>query len=417
MRILYLPEDYFEWLATWQQTNEQEPFSHPGYVSLYADKKTTACAAVYDCDNGRVFYPFLLRDLRKESFWTLDTSGNYGAFDIVSPYGYGGAELIYQGINQASVLSASSSHADGPKPIEQAAGQKIIGESATKPSHGEKENIFRGFFKAFGKWAASEGVVSEFVRFSLFSDARPYYYGTVQQNNINVVCRLIHGSGHAANERQRKSLQAVWHGLPEQYAEEAGMQEAALWSSFKPKVRWMVKKALKNGLTVEEDAEGYRREDFLRVYHATMDRLAASSFYYFDHSYFNGLQVSLKGRFRYFHALWDGVVVSSLLALCSNSRVYLFLLGGLQEYFHLSGNNLVQWYSIMWAQKQGFEEYILGGGFKPYDGIFNFKKSFSPDGLVPFHTGKMIFDKETYLKLKANHPNPVTDYFPEYRSP
>lgn len=416
MRILKLPSDYNEWLTLWKQSQEKEPFSHPGYVALYADEKTAACAAVHEDDEGKVFYPFLLRDLRKEAFWPEKYSGEpqadaqvkdqpklqdarhhgkrmTGAFDIISPYAYGGPELI------CSKPELKSSK-----------------EKKPETSHEAKEKLYPAFYKAFDAWARETGVVSEFVRFSLFSDARPYYYGTLEPNNVNVVCRLQQSNDKADKTKIRQKLHSQRYGLPPGYAEDANEQGYGVWAGFRPKVRWMARKALKKGLMVVEDASGTRQADFLRVYYATMDRLNARAFYYFDKAYFDGLQAALGGRFRYFHTVYKGNIVSSLLALCSNSRVYLFLLGGLHEYFHLSGNNLVLFHSIMWAQKNGYQDYVFGGGYKPYDGIFNFKKSFAPNGLVPFYTGKMVFDKEAYRLLKATHPQPSSDFFPEYRS-
>ena len=58
---------------------------------------------------------------------------------------------------------------------------------------------------------------------------------------------------------------------------------------------------------------------------------------------------------------------------------------------------------------------------KKNDGIYIYKKSFSPHGDVPFYIGKQIYNKKIYEELlqlsgvKSN--NLENDYFPLYRKP
>jgi hypothetical protein len=56
----------------------------------------------------------------------------------------------------------------------------------------------------------------------------------------------------------------------------------------------------------------------------------------------------------------------------------------------------------------------MGSGYKPHDGIFAFKKSFAPEGVVPFYTGKMVFDPVTYQQLTGT-AEAGEGYFPDYR--
>lgn len=369
MNVYYAdtPDDYADWLDAWHRSEGQEPFAHPAYAGLWADDKTRACAAVYVDGQGTVLLPFLLRDISREPFWSPDVGP---AFDLITPYGYGGPVAVWP---------EGAERNDAPNRWE-GSQQEVEGRSPKA----EREKVFRDFYKAFAEWAHTHDVVSEFVRFSLFSKARPWYYGTVEHHNDNVVARL-------------------------------DVTKETLWRSFRRKVRYRVGAARRKGLVVEEDDSGTCLEEFIDVYYMTMDRLGAKQFYYFDNLFFRKLIRELPGQFRFFYARNEGQIVASLLVLCGSQRVYSFLSGGKARYFHLSGNDMLQVHSMQWAQQQGYKEYVLGGGLSRGDGIFVFKEAFAPKGIVPFYTGKMVFDTEKYRLLCKAAGKSENGFFPAYR--
>lgn len=341
-----------QWLTLWQGSPDQSPFAHPGYLSLWEDGKTRAMAAVHRVTGGYVFYPFLLRDLRQEPFWSDTTSGS-GAFDITSPYGYGGPEWI---------PDAGTPHASAEA----------------------KEQHYRDFYDAFRRWAYENKVVSEFIRFCLFTEARTAYPGTVEHNNDNVVVDLT--------------------GSPDE-----------AWKAFHSKVRKNVRTAIRNNLTTLHDTEGQHFDEFLKVYYHTLDRRKASDFYYFSKPWFEKLCRQLNGRCSLFHVMYNDQVIASELVLCSRSRIFSFLGGTLHTHFQLRPSDFLKYTIMQWGREAGYQQFVIGGGHKPHDGIFAFKKSFTPEGVFPFHTGKMIFDPETYQTLTASAQ---TDkgFFPAYRT-
>jgi CelD/BcsL family acetyltransferase involved in cellulose biosynthesis len=336
MRIYFadIPDGHAAWLRLWERSDGREVFAHPGYAGLWADDRTRACAAVYESNGARVLYPFLLRDITKEPFGR-PVAGP--AFDVISPYGYGGPAAVWP-------------------------------RGSAVPSDGEKEKLYKGFYAAFHAWAAENHVVSEFVRFSLFSEARPWYDGHVAHHNDNIVARL---------------------DVP---AEE-------LWRGFRHKVRKNVRTAREHGLRVVADERGERLEDFLKVYHDTMKRRRASQAYFFSSGFFRGLLEGVPGGAVFFHVLSDGQVVASELVLCARGRVYSFLGGTLRNFYPMRPGDLLKVHIMEWAREKGFREFVIGGGYRPHDGIFAFKRAFAPDGIVPFFVGKRVFDPEKYRRL------------------
>lgn len=346
------------WLQLWQ-ASEREPFAHPAYMELYAGQDAAARCALYENVTGQVFYPFLLRNIpRKNGRMPSGTP----AFDIISPYGYG-----------------------GPLLVEKPAKNRMMdaGNTAQAIKNEQKTALFNDFYRNFHQWAQQNHIVSEFVRFSLFSQAREHYFGRVEHNNDSVVCNL-----------QRS--------------------QEALWKSLQPKVRRRVRSALKQGLMIEQDVRWASLNDFVEVYHATMRRLNAKPFYYFPKPFFESLKAALGEQCQLFNVRHENQMVASMLLLTSENRVYSFLSGGLRAFFHLSGNDLLQYHSIRWALESGFKTYVMGGGYKKNDGIFAFKEAFAPGSTLPFYTGKTIFDEKTYESLAGN--TSYNGFFPAYRN-
>ena len=140
--------DYKEWIYYWERT-DKDVFYHPNYVRLYTDDicSFTRCA-IYENDENLIIYPFILRDMKKESFCPSDIKK---AFDIITPYGYGGP--IYFG------------------------------------SMNIKE-IANQFWKEFTLWVNNNNIVSEFIRFALNPEYQIPYIGEYIYYSNNIECDL-----------------------------------------------------------------------------------------------------------------------------------------------------------------------------------------------------------------------------------
>jgi len=343
-----VPDEYALWLSIWDMSIQQDPHAHPDYVELWTRSSDRPTCAVYVDSQGGILLPFVIRPLEVEP-WVAEADG---MLDIVSPYGYGGPY--------------SWGNADSSK-----------------------------FWREFDNWAVRNGVVSFFMRFSLFQSLEDEFSGTVEAISPNIVRCL------------GKSLDEIW-------------------MDYKHKVRKNVNKACRMGVKIELDFEGSRKDEFTNLYEITMDRRNASDFYYFGSSFFTSIFTKLKGNFAIFHALYDEKIVSTELVLLSRKYIYSFLGGTDPRYFSVRPNDLLKHAIVKWGVENGMEAYILGGGPEGKDGIFKYKESFAPNGEVPFRVGKCIYNDEMYRYLvdcrrkweNSNERNwiPSPEFFPEYRA-
>jgi hypothetical protein len=237
------------------------------------------------------------------------------------------------------------------------------------------------FWRAFDAWAAEQGAVSELVRFSLFPERLLPYPGEREPRLVNVVRDLEPPAGE-------------------------------LWMDYEHKVRKNANKARRSGLRVEIDETGARLDDFVRLYEHTLDRRGAAGRYRFPRAFFERIRDGLAGHFAYAHVLDGDRVVSSELTLLSATSAYSFLGGTDEAAFELRPNDLLKVELMLWAKEAGKRRFVLGGGQQADDGIFRYKRSFAPNGLVPFEIGMRIFDHERYAELSRGRE---TNFFPAYR--
>lgn len=206
------------------------------------------------------------------------------------------------------------------------------------------------------------------------------------------------------------------------------MEPAERWMAYKQKVRKNVKRAHQEGLSIEFDIKGERLNDFISVYSETMNRKGASESFLIPREDFLRLINTLgsDGGIAFVHVL-DGVqVVSSELLLRSNDTLYSFLGGTKTSAFQKRPNDLLKHAVIDWGRKEGYQFYVLGGGFKQEDGIFRYKLSFEPNGVLPFFVRRVIHHPLRYKKAldsrrayEKEHGNmnwePDPNFFPAYR--
>jgi hypothetical protein len=330
-----------EFLLIIENHHSTDIFLNPSYSALYERQGIKATAFIYEASGSTVVYPFLLHNLSLLPFFPQRSAP---AYHIETPYGYGGPVVI-EGI--------------------------------------PTEHLYQQFYEAFGLWVKEKDVVSEFVRFDLFSEARQYFPGKVELHNHNIVLDLT------------PSIEDIWTG-------------------FDHKVRKNVHKAILKGVEVVVDPLGIQLDQFLENYYHTLQRRNAAKRYYFGKEFFQQINQTLSGKYCYFHSTHRGKVVSSELVLISGSTIYSFLGGTLANYFHLRPSDLLKYRIIEWAKENGCHKFVIGGGHQPHDGIFAFKKAFAPNGLVPFYVGKNIHNQEVYNKLAEASGKEQGDFFPAF---
>ena len=251
------------------------------------------------------------------------------------------------------------------------------------------------FWDSFAAWAQSTNVVSCFVRLGLFPQHQIAFCGNVEIAADNVVRSL-------------------------------SPSDETIWREYEHKVRKNVNKAQRSGLVVMIDSVGEKLEDFLSIYYATMARREATKSYYFPRTFFESIISRLQGSFAFFHCLAGDDIVSSELVLTSASTVYSFLGGTLPDAFDVRPNDLLKHSITLWAKELGMQNFVLGGGYMRDDGIYRYKRSFVPHGVVPFYVGKRIENESLYRELvtlrrsweaqQAHIWEPSPAFFPEYRA-
>jgi len=348
------PQDAAAWLALWCRFPDREVFAHPEYVRLYAGPSARALCAAYRSESLLVLYPFLLRDLSAEPYWSPSMGR---ACDIATPYGYGG-------------------------PF--ASGDRHSPESLQ-------------FWEEFDAWCAQNNIVSEFIRFSLFPEQTLPYPGQTWQVAEHLV-RSLHRS------------------------------EATLWMDVAHKVRKNVNRARQNGVSIEmhrDDSDNSLLDRFLDIYRETMQRREAAQSYCFPRKMFADITTNLPENAVYFFAVRDGESLAVELVLVSANSVYSFLGGTREDAFAWRPNDLLKFEIIRWARDKGKTNFVLGGGYRPGDGIFQYKLGFAPHGRVDYFQGGRIHDSSRYRMLvearrkletaRGTVWQPAEAFFPKYR--
>lgn len=259
----------------------------------------------------------------------------------------------------------------------------------------DKEKLAADFWQQFDEWAMDNHAVSLFARLTLFEEDRLDWPDALVALNPNVVRFLT------------------------QPVDE-------IWMQYAHKVRKNVQRAERSGLTVAVDLEGRTLARYLEIYLGTMDRVNASSWYYFPRTFYERMIAEMPGNFAFFHVYEGQRVIASELAIISDTHIYSFLGGTEADAFNKRPNDLLKHEMVKWGIQNGKSAFVLGGGFRGEDGIFHYKKSFAPDGVMPFFVGTRVYDETTCESLVAQRREweatqdrawqPQENYFPAYRS-
>ena len=120
----------------------------------------------------------------------------------------------------------------------------------------------------------------------------------------------------------------------------------------------------------------------------------------------------------YFHAVYEGKIVSTELVIYGAENCYSYLGGTDREYFDVRPNDYLKYEIIKWAKEKGLRNFVLGGGYGADDGIFQYKLALAPHGEHEFYIGRKIFDRDAYEALVNLRETESLNsrFFPLYRS-
>lgn len=176
-------------------------------------------------------------------------------------------------------------------------------------------------------------------------------------------------------------------------------------ANFKSSVRKDIRKAARNDVKCFIEGNCDHLAEFLDIYYQTMERNAASEFYYFPKEFFARLPELLPGMFSFFYAVAGNKIISCELVLHCTDYSHSFLGGTLSEALPLAANPMLKLEICKEMKAYGCSYFLLGGGQAPDDGVFNFKKAYAPEGVYPSLVGATVWNKPVYETLRKDMEN------------
>jgi len=193
------------------------------------------------------------------------------------------------------------------------------------------------------------------------------------------------------------------------------MSREERWRQYDTNTRNIIRKASKQ-LTFEETRDV---SSFVSMYHETMLRNNADSFYFFSEEYFRRM-LTLQGS-QLFSVSLDGMPICSSFVLLGSEIAHYHLSASLKEYMKYNANYFLLDSAFDFARGMGMKYFHLGGGRsnKEDDSLYLFKRKFSKKTLPFFVAGK-VFMKEDYdrlCELWSSQVDRKVNYFLKYRLP
>ncbi len=257
-----------------------------------------------------------------------------------------------------------------------------------------KENFIENFRAVFSDYCKEDGIISELIRFHPFinSDVLLKDYVEIKKVNIGIFMNL---------EITADQISEDYH----------------------PKIRYQINKAIRNGYTVEFSNKIEDLDHFFSIYEHTMIRNEANfSFYFLDKEFLKLLLGELKDNFEFIFIQKEGVYVSTELVLFSDNFAHGVIGGTLKEFLKEHPHRLLRHALTLRYLDKNQKKLVLGSGVTTGDGVFEYKKKFSPNGEYELRMGMKIHNEEKYNELvkKRKESNPEKElnpnFFPLYRS-
>ena len=175
------------------------------------------------------------------------------------------------------------------------------------------------FWKAYVEKMKEEGIVDNFVRY------HPVLANAIPMKQISTVIDL------------GKTI-AFDLASPE-----------VIWENIISKNRNMIRKAEKNGITIEHGKGMDLLDQFTTIYNATMDKDHAEEYYYFKRPFYESIHNDLNDNYEMFYAMYEGRPIAMSIMIFANGRLNYHLSGSDIEYRNLAPSNLLLYKAALWG--------------------------------------------------------------------
>ncbi|HKM03961.1 MAG TPA: GNAT family N-acetyltransferase [Lachnospiraceae bacterium] len=190
-----------------------------------------------------------------------------------------------------------------------------------------------------------------------------------------------------------------------------------IWQNMTSKNRNMIRKAQKSGVKVYWGREEYLFTKFEEIYNATMDKVNAGKYYYFNKEFYESICQDLKNHALLFYAKLEDEIIAMSIVMYSKGALHYHLSASVQEYLSYAPTNLILYEAACWGSELGYQTFHLGGGLgSRQDHLYHFKKQFNRQDDCTFSVGRGIMNLEVYDRLCVqNKVDRKTGFFPAYR--
>ncbi|GAA4950849.1 hypothetical protein [Actinoplanes utahensis] len=187
-----------------------------------------------------------------------------------------------------------------------------------------------------------------------------------------------------------------------------------LWRDTGRTHRNQINKARRAGVEIVFD-DWDRLEEWVGTYHATMRRVGATGFYFFDLEHFRRLRAAVGEHLHLAAAVRDGEMLGG--------NLFFAYRGIMQTHLQSTRDGQIWWADKLlyhevrlWGRERGHLVHHIGGGVGGADdSLFRYKAAFAA-GRQDFHTWRVVSDPLAFEKL-AGTPTAETmsGRFPPYR--
>lgn len=157
--------------------------------------------------------------------------------------------------------------------------------------------------------------------------------------------------------------------------------EADLWRNLHNRARNRVRKAQKSGIKIVTNGTSY----FSEYYELVKASLGSRGISFLPREFYRKVLSTLepKNMAKLFIAIYNDAPIAGNIFLFYKDTIYNWHTGGLKEYLSLAPNDLLQWESIKYAQRNGYKKYDLVS-IEPHKlpGIAKYKMKFGGETII-----------------------------------